>query len=119
MPFDESGREVLPELPLWKDPDVTNFAKELGRYLLYGGLAAYLFFGVLRPYLRNLEARAESAGEMREIELAPQGALPSPVDTPPQIGGYEKKLLTARQLAKDDPKLVANVIRDWVSGNEQ
>jgi flagellar M-ring protein FliF len=33
--------------------------------------------------------------------------------------GYDQKLLNARQLAKQDPKLVANVIKDWVGGNEQ
>ena len=31
---------------------------------------------------------------------------------------YETKLQQARDLAKQDPKLVANVIKEWVGGNE-
>ena len=32
---------------------------------------------------------------------------------------YENNLRSARQLAKQDPKIVAHVVKDWVAGNEQ
>jgi len=32
---------------------------------------------------------------------------------------YEQQLLAAKQLAQQEPKLVANVVKDWMSGNEQ
>lgn len=119
-PFDPGSRELLPEVPLWKDPSVISFAKELGKYLLFGGLAAYLFFGVVRPFLRNLAASAKATRELNQLELATPGALPSPGHaSATDAVGYDQKLLNARQLAKQDPKLVANVIKDWVGGNEQ
>jgi flagellar M-ring protein FliF len=31
--------------------------------------------------------------------------------------GYEQNLQAAKQIAKGDPKLVANVVKGWVSGN--
>jgi flagellar M-ring protein FliF len=36
----------------------------------------------------------------------------------PQISQHEQNLAVARQLARDDPKLVANVVRQWVAGHE-
>jgi flagellar M-ring protein FliF len=36
----------------------------------------------------------------------------------PQISKHEQNLAAARQLARDDPKLVANVVRQWVAGHE-
>jgi flagellar M-ring protein FliF len=31
---------------------------------------------------------------------------------------FEKKLANAKEVAKQDPKLVASVIKEWVGGNE-
>ena len=33
--------------------------------------------------------------------------------------GYQQNLEMAKQLAKQDPKVVANVVKTWVNGNEQ
>ena len=32
---------------------------------------------------------------------------------------YDAKLAQARELAKQDPKMVANVIREWVGGGNE
>lgn len=32
--------------------------------------------------------------------------------------GYDEKLNDARELAKKDPKAVANIIKEWVDGGE-
>jgi len=39
-------------------------------------------------------------------------ALPQLLDAPQM----SKKLESARQLAKDNPTAVANIVRDWVNG---
>jgi len=33
--------------------------------------------------------------------------------------GYQQNLEIAKNLAKQDPKIVANVVKTWVNGNEQ
>ncbi|MCK7498319.1 MAG: hypothetical protein MZW92_52535 [Comamonadaceae bacterium] len=114
-PFETVAREVLPETPLWKDPAVISLAKEIGKYLLFGALATWLFFGVVRPFLREIAARARSGAR-----AAPTGGGPGSRRRRPLAGPagaalrFDQKLLEAKTLAKQDPKLVANVIRDWV-----
>jgi flagellar M-ring protein FliF len=49
------------------------------------------------------------------VELLPN----TPTAGLQQTQRYENSLQTARQLAKQDPKIVANVVKDWVAGNEQ
>jgi flagellar M-ring protein FliF len=36
----------------------------------------------------------------------------------PQISKHEQNLVVARQLAIDDPRLVASVVKQWVAGRE-
>jgi flagellar M-ring protein FliF len=45
--------------------------------------------------------------------------LPTPSPSLQHAQRYENSLQTARQIAKQDPKIVANVVKDWVAGNEQ
>jgi len=119
-PFETIVREVLPDTPLWKDPSVISLAKEIGRYLLFGALATWLFFGVVRPFLREIAARAAAEREQRRLTAAQEsgvaGHLPAPAGAALR---FDQKLLEAKTLAKQDPKLVANVIRDWVDGRER
>jgi flagellar M-ring protein FliF len=107
-PFTQSAPEELEEVPLWKDPEVLTSAKEIGRNLLIAGIALYLVLGVLRPMLRSfatpppqpqLLAAVEDDGDRGEQSTAT----------------YEANLQTAKQIARQDPKLVANVVRGWVA----
>lgn len=108
---------VLPEIPFWKRPETFILAKEVGKHLLIAAVVLYLLLGVLRPLLKNLaQARDRAAlipalegdGGMAEVSAGQQAAL-----------GYEHKLQLAKQLARQDPKVVANVVKNWVSGDER
>ena len=118
-PFETGAREVLPETPFWKDPGVISLARELGKYLLFGGLAAYLFFGVGRPFLRDMAQRAERDWETRELTAPPEATAGRLPGAAAGMLSYDQKLLGAREIAKQDPQLVATVIKDWVGGNER
>jgi flagellar M-ring protein FliF len=119
-PFEAAAREAMPETPLWKDPALVSLAKEAGKYLLFGALAAWLFFGVARPFARDMAARAAAEREQRQLaaeqEAALAGHLPATLRAPLP---FDQKLLEAKALAKQDPKLVASVIKEWVGGNER
>jgi flagellar M-ring protein FliF len=114
-PFSPREVEVLPDVPLWKQPDVMATAKEFGKLALIAGVVLYILLGVLRPMLRQILAHRPpeptpeeaSAGEEQQAQLEGRHtpALPSNLDN-------------ARALAKQDPKVVANVVRNWVNGNE-
>lgn len=108
---------VLPEIPFWKRPETFILAKEVGKHLLIAAVVLYLLLGVLRPLLKNLaQARDRAAlipalegdGGMAVESAGQQAAL-----------GYEHKLQLAKQMARQDPKVVANVVKNWVSGDER
>ena len=115
--FSPAVTEVVAEIPLWKQPEVLATAKEWGKYGLATALGLYLVLGVIRPAVQQLSALpAPAEGDNQANGSGPGGArfdangyllpaLPSPLDS-------------ARQMAKQDPHAVANVVKNWASGNE-
>jgi len=124
--------EMEPELPLWKQPDMIQLAKEIGKYVLLAAVLLYLYFGVLRPIIWKLSGREErEAKERAEAEAkaaAEAAAAMYDPDNPDAIvelspeaaeadarSEYKKNLESVKQLAKSDPKLVASIIKAWVN----
>jgi flagellar M-ring protein FliF len=119
-PFTGAEREELPELPLWKQPEVIDLAMQGGKLLLIGSLILYLVLGVLRPALRRMnQPAAQPAPALAEQKEKEEEAV-SLVDEfrQPQLSRNEQNLMLARQLAKDDPKVVASVVKQWVTSHE-
>lgn len=113
-------KEELPDLPLWKDPDNVAFAKELLKSLAVFGLAFYLVFGVLRPLLRDL-AKTPEAVTPEGVSMGAGGAeggeggggggaLPGGA----RHDQYDELLRTVREFAKQNPKLAADIIKEWL-----
>jgi len=99
---------AAPEQALWEKPDNIALAKEIGRDVLIVAVALYLFLGVLRPLMQQLAAAAPV------VEVPDQPHLLQP---PPPPGGNPDNLQAARQLARNDPQVVANVVRGWVNSD--
>ena len=120
---------VEPELPLWKQPDMILLAKEIGKYVLLAAVLLYLYFGVLRPIIWKLTGREEKeAAERAAAEAEAAAAAMYDPDNPDAIVNlsgeaeevderavYKANLETAKQWAKNDPKLVASIIKTWVN----
>jgi flagellar M-ring protein FliF len=108
------------EVPLWKRPDSLELAKQAGKYLLAGLVLLYLFFGFLRPTLKKLANPAPPVLPAPEqpdalVQLSTEAQPGEPVRLP---RNYQNNLDMAKQLARDDPKMVANVVKTWVNANE-
>ena len=114
--FAEAPRQVIPEEPFWKPYATLGTAKSAGQYALSAAVLLYLFFAVLRPLMK----RALSApGAPAKAAGAPApGAPPTPTQRPATAGGYAENLQSAKQMATQEPKVVANVVKGWVNGNE-
>jgi len=125
--------EVFPEVPLWKDPENIDMAKEW----LKNGLVLLVLFMLyrrfLRPLLRKLSPEDEKKGELAKLDEEDQDAIVSLSAGEGGIAGggteadearspaersYKKNLEAARQLAKENPKVVASIVTNWVNGNE-
>jgi flagellar M-ring protein FliF len=113
--FAGAEKEIIPETPVWKRPDVLRTAMGFGKYAIGGAVLAYLFFGVLRPLLRRIGKTFEPQEPVEDAvvhlshDVEPMGSKPRT---------YQDNLDAAKQLAKNDPKMVANVVKAWVGTNE-
>lgn len=115
--------EAIPEPSLLQQPWVWDLAKQAAGAL---GLLIVVF-GVLKPVMRSLaekgtqsmqaNAMLPAAGavpEAGEDRLSLSGANPQQAQlAAPQVG-YEQHLDTARIAVSEDPKRVAQVVRNWV-----
>lgn len=114
-PFAVTEKETIVDPPLWKRPEVHSMAITAGKYLLAGLVILYLFFAVLKPMLRKISSgfSFQQAPVNQNVNFNVQPAEP--------MGGgrgYQQNLEAAKQLARQDPKVVANVVKGWVGSNE-
>lgn len=123
----------------WQTPEFFQLASSLSRYLLVAFVALLLWLMVLRPIKRRhqetLAAAAAAEAAAREAAAAELG-LPTAAST--GEGGepgapeseealqqlrkkrrkssiYEQNLQTVREMAKEDPRLVAMIVKTWMS----
>ena len=123
-PFAMAKNEMV-DLPLWKQPEVLDtarsFAWPLGTLLLAG----LVFLGVVRPAMKTL---LQSGGRVPRADASRENQLDAlEADTPerPQLTRSteaaaptegELRLEDARQLTRDNPAAVANIVKAWMSG---
>jgi flagellar M-ring protein FliF len=132
-PFVTPEKLAYVEPPAWKNPEYIAMAKDGGRYLLLAVVLLYLFFGVLRPLLKkvsppskgsapalagagaggNAPALGNASNDDGAVVQLSGGELPAPKQR-----SYQDNLEAAKALAKQDPRMVANIVKNWVDGNE-
>jgi flagellar M-ring protein FliF len=120
--FSEPDKVEEIETPMWKDPGNIALVKELLKNLLIFGLAFYLVFGVLRPLLRDLVrppevASAEGPSIEDELEKGLESFGGGGVSATEQhaANSYQHNIGTVREFAKQNPKIVAEVVKDWMT----
>ncbi|MDH5551741.1 MAG: flagellar basal-body MS-ring/collar protein FliF, partial [Nitrosomonas sp.] len=118
--FNLSGEDTT-DIPLWQDPDMILLAKEIGKQLLIAAIVLFFLLKILRPFLRNLTqlttpipALPPTEDDATALEVDESG---NQIEHKKSSSTYLKNLEKAKQLAADEPAIVANVVKDWVSGN--
>ncbi|MBL8453078.1 MAG: hypothetical protein JNK97_10065 [Zoogloea sp.] len=123
------------ETPIWKDPDNIALFKELIKYLVIAGVIAFVAFGVIRPLMKQVmppppeesedEAAATGSDEDEEGEGDEDGRSDeegAEVALSPEAAArlaYDQKLAQVHEIAKSNPRVVANLIKEWMGSNEQ
>lgn len=107
--FNVPDKEMLPETPLWKQPDVIEMARMIGKNLLIAAILLFLVLKVMRPMLKNFATAVTTP--------PPQPQLVQNLDGAPQMASLENHVDRAKKIAREDPKAVANVVKEWVAGN--
>jgi len=107
-PFNKPKVEDIPSPPFWENAGTMATLKELGKTALLAGLAFYLIFGILKPILNKIATHAPP-----KAQPVYQAVAEEPVHFEPR---ETDQLKTARDIARQDPKIVAGVVKNWVSG---
>lgn len=121
-PFRAADPETLPEAPWWKSPEAIALLKDLFKYALFAGVALYLVFGLIKPLLAQLSVKPhqEDDGAVRDVTPGEDAVVQLSGPNAQMLGmGFEHKLAQAREIAKNDPKLVANMIKEWTRGGQE
>lgn len=122
--FTHTGDMVL-DVPLWKDPDVIMLAKDIGKQLLIAAVVLFFLLKILKPFLKSLTPSASLPSPAEQGQLtdgsAAAGQLTGQVDEAAiqaiQKSIFDENLKRAKQLALDEPAIVANVVKDWMGKN--
>ncbi len=112
----KTGEQEVVE-PWWQQPWVLD----AGRQLLGWLLALILIFAVLRPLLRSLtqlpevkqQTLAPEAEAMDEVALQQQ-VMQAEMQREMQAATHEDNLKNAKEIARQDPKRVVQVVRTWL-----
>ncbi|HEY0841684.1 flagellar basal-body MS-ring/collar protein FliF [Methylotenera sp.] len=116
-PFAGEPQEVLPAIPLWENPRVIENVKDVLRFLV-GVIALFIIYRkVLKPLLTKLTSPPKAAAKQGE---APDAVVSISADgsSAAEKPAYTQKIETAKQIAKDNPRMVASVVANWTNGNE-
>jgi len=107
----------LPEPPLWKQ----SWFIQLLKQIIGGVVVILLIFGVLKPLINNLidknKANEKLVAELSEVirENEPVSeASGINASVKPGAANYEQQMQAIKDLAKNDPKRVAQVMSSWV-----
>lgn len=114
VPFSTSDEAAPSEIPMWKDPSNIATAKELGKWLGLFALAGVVVFGFLKPALAALRAPvaagAAAGGHQINATIGPDENERAMLPNPQNVA-----IDNVREIAKSDPRAVANVVKTWVS----
>ena len=131
-PFTRAKSDTT-DVAWWKASDNRELAQNLAWPVGMVLLGLIIFFGVVRPALRDMRRPAVSAEAQAAGAVGPNGEplqLDAVLDDQPERPGLLPKptaasneptpemlrLDDARRLAKENPVAVANIIKNWVSG---
>lgn len=118
-PFAGIDKEEAVKPPIWERPEAIELGMQGAKYLLLGIVLLILYLKVLKPMLKKLNPPPplvltdESGVPISQVQELEEEVGPMGV----QQHSYQQNLEAAKELARKDPKVVANIVKAWV-GNE-
>lgn len=131
-PFIAEAQEKLAEPPLWKDPLVIEYGKDALRFIAGVIVLMMIYKKLLKPMANKL-----TGVDKKQLALAGAPALAGPDGAAVAAGAdgedalvtlsgdatalpssLDQTLEAAKQVAKENPRMVANVVSSWTSAEK-
>jgi flagellar M-ring protein FliF len=116
--FAQAAVEPLPEVPVWQSATTIEYVKDALRFIV-GIVAMFLLYKkVLKPMFNKLtEPLALVSNRQQALPTLNSGNGEVIMEESPQIiSRYNQSLDSARQIAAENPRMVASVVSGWTSG---
>lgn len=137
-PFVAEAQEKLAETPLWKDPVAIEYGKDALRFLAGVVVLMMIYKKLLKPMATKLTgpdkkqlalAAAQNATTAAGTSATAAGSAAEGEDTlvtlsgdPPALPGddgrMDQTLMAVKQVAKENPRMVANVVSSWATAEK-
>ncbi len=112
--------EPLPELPIWQQAWVWDIAKQAVGALF----VLFVLFGILKPAIKNMMnkeitlhqsalAAPNNTGQLTDESLDNQTSNAGTKELP-SSSGFDSSIENVKDVVSNDPKLAAQVVRNWV-----
>jgi len=125
-PFDGVDKPDEQAPDWWKDPSNLPLLKDVAKYVFIAMVLAFLWFRILRPLFKPVMKKFDEAVEMPpepepeepepepEPDLEEEARVAKEVEEQKKVIIYKSNLDMAKTLAQNDPRIVANVIKEWL-----
>ena len=127
-----SDSDLTPAVPWWRTPDMIARGISLAKYVGIGIVALFLYFSMVKPAMRRAfppppeEAPALAAPDELSLLDGPTlgGETKQDEDKDAEVSllghesnkaKFDRNLDYARMVARQDPRIVATVVKNWVS----
>jgi len=117
-PFKVDPLAKTVELPLWKQPEIIDMLRAAAVPAGLALVALMVFFGMIRPAMKAALAPPPSPVPGAQLSTVVDDDNLLPLAQLPALAAPKANvhLDGARALAKENPAAVANIVRNWVSG---
>ncbi|MFM9424133.1 flagellar M-ring protein FliF [Variovorax sp. GrIS 2.14] len=127
--FLSEHNEVV-EVPIWKNPEMLDTARSFAWPVGLVLIGAIVLFGLVRPGLKTLatmqppqqltnEPGRQLNAMVADTPQRPSLSSPSVAEALPRPEAAEQaRLEGARQMARQNPVAVANIVKTWVNGDD-
>ena len=110
--------DAFADLPLWKDPEMQAIGKEAGKYLVLMLIVFLIWLKLLKPIINMLTNTAE---RIEAEKLAAADAVmetgEAAIEVGPHIPTFEERVQAARDVTLANPKVVAELLKEWMGGS--
>lgn len=116
--FAREAVEPLPAVAIWQNPSTIEYVKDALRFIV-GIIAMFMLYKkILKPMFNKLtEPLPLLANQGGAVPTLNSGNGEAMMENQPQLASsYNQSLDAAKQIAVDNPRMVANVVSGWTSG---
>jgi flagellar M-ring protein FliF len=113
-PFKADAIPKAQDLPVWKQDWLIDLVRSGATPAALVLVALIFLFGFVKPALKGTPAQGG------KLNVVADNAVALPSGSPPMLEAprTQEHLATARNVAKENPAAVANIVRGWVKAEE-